>query len=553
MVSTQGLPLQAVQPKGVQLQGIQKYFPANGVHALDNTDFDLHRAEIHALLGENGAGKSTLMHIMAGYMTPTAGRILVDMKDRHFTSPADALALGIGMVRQHPHLTPGFKVWEACILGAEPGFPWFLHPRKARNQVRSLSERWGFELPLERDTKDLTVSQRQKTAVLALLLRQTQYLIFDEPTAVLTPGETEGLFELFRLLKKEGKGLALISHKLEETMAIADRVTVLRKGKTQTSQAARSLRNETLQALMFGIDHQKKSGPVEDRACSADISHNRSLPSPCSGISSKPLLVVQGLSVEVPGRPFIRQIDLELFPGTILGIAGVRDSGLETLELAMSGFLAPSRGTIRLHDRELAGKGIHTFREAGGAYLSADRIGSALAPQLPLQDSIIIHAHRRSRRGLWGKWGIMEQGFLDAWAARIMDQAQVAGSFKTRADAFSGGMLQRILLARELAEKTSLLILAEPGWGLDRKNRERLTEELRRYVKPGRGVILFSTDVEELIAVSDTILVLRNGEFSARITLDPGKRGILPIEVYKRRIGQAMVGSTQEGSVHEAV
>ncbi|MDR0629991.1 MAG: ATP-binding cassette domain-containing protein [Treponema sp.] len=552
MARIRAIPLQEVQPPGVRLQGIQKYFPANGVHALDNTDFDLRRAEIHALLGENGAGKSTLMHIMAGYMAPTAGRILVDMKDQRFTSPADALAVGIGMVRQHPHITPGFRVWEACILGAEPGFPGFLHPRKARNQVRDLSERWGFELPLERDTRNLTVSQRQKTAVLALLLRQAQYLIFDEPTAVLTPRETQGLFELFKLLKTEGKGFALISHKLEETMAIADRVTVLRKGKTQASQSARSLGNETLQALMFGMDRHKGSRPVKDRA-RGDSSPTRSLPPPRRGISSEPLLVVQGLSVEVPGRPFIRQIDLKLSPGTILGIAGVRDSGLETLELALSGFLRPSEGTIRLQGRELAGKGIHTFRDAGGAYLGADRTGSALAPHLPLQDSIIIHAHPRSLRGLLGKWGIMEQGFLDAWAARIMGQAQVAGSFKTSAHAFSGGMLQRVLLARELAEKTALLILAEPGWGLDRKNRERLTAELRRYVKPGRGVLLFSTDVEELVALSDTILVLRNGAFSAHITLDSCNKGILPMDVYKTRIGQAMVGSTQEGSVHEAV
>ncbi|MDR3114239.1 MAG: ATP-binding cassette domain-containing protein [Treponema sp.] len=549
MVPTKGIPVQTVQPPGVQLQGIQKYFPANGVHALDNTDFDLRKAEIHALLGENGAGKSTLMHIMAGYMPPTAGRILVDMQERHFASPANALALGIGMVPQHPRLSPGFKVWEACILGTDP---WFLHPRKARNQVRSLSERWGFELPLEGDTGDLTVSQRQKTAVLALLLRQARYLIFDEPTAVLTPRETEGLFALFTLLKKEGTGLVLISHKLEETMAIADRVTVLRKGKTQASQSAGSLRNETLQALMFGIGRNKPHRPVKDRALGADSFLNRYVP-PRKGIAAEPLLVVQGLSVEVPGRPFIRRIDAALFPGTILGIAGVRDSGLETLELALSGFLRPSGGTIRLQGRELAGKGIPAFREAGGAYLGADRTGSALAPHLPLQDSIIIHAHRRSRRGVWGTWGIMEQGFLDSWAARIMSEAQVAGSFKTRADAFSGGMLQRILLARELAEKTSLLILAEPGWGLDRKNRERLTAELRRYVKPGRGVLLFSTDVEELITLSDTILVLRNGEFSAPITLDPRQKGSLSMDVYKTRISQAMVGGIPEDSVHEAV
>jgi simple sugar transport system ATP-binding protein len=296
---------------------------------------------------------------------------------------------------------------------------------------------------------------------------------------------------------------------------------------------------------MFGIDHTKPKKPVQDRPLSFS-------PHPVVPRTSAPLLLVQGLSVEVLGRPFLRQIDVSLFPGTILGVAGVRDSGLETLELALSGFLAPSRGSIRLRGQELAGKGIPAFRKAGGAYLSADRTGKALAPQLPLQESIIIHAHDRSRRGLLGKWGIMEQAFLDAWAKRIMAAAQVTGSFKTRADAFSGGMLQRILLARELAEKTALLILAEPGWGLDRKNRERLQGELRRYVKPGRGVLLFSTDVEELLALSDRILVLRNGAFSAEFRVDPRNKGI-PMDIYKERIGQAMVGSIQEGSVHEAV
>jgi simple sugar transport system ATP-binding protein len=269
--------------------------------------------------------------------------------------------------------------------------------------------------------------------------------------------------------------------------------------------------------------------------------------------ASAPLLQVRGLCVEVPGRPFLRQIDITLLPGTILGIAGVRDSGLETLELALSGFLVPSRGSIKLRDTELAGKGILAFREAGGAYLGADRTGSALAPQRALQESLIIHAHRRSLRGFWGKLGILEQPFLDAWAQRIMEAAKVTGSFKTRADAFSGGMLQRLLLARELAEKTDLLILAEPGWGLDSKNRERLQGELRRYIKPGRGVLLFSTDVDELLALSDRIVVLRNGACSADLRVDPRHQGILPLEVYKERIGQAMVGSTQEGSVYEAV
>jgi simple sugar transport system ATP-binding protein len=526
--------------KGIFMREIQKYFPANGVQALDMADFDLYPGEIHALLGENGAGKSTLMHILAGYTAPTTGKIQVDAKERRFTSPAAALAAGIGMVRQYPQVCPGFKVWEAGILGAEPGFPGLLSPQKAQKRVRTLAERWGFDLPLEEDTRSLTVSQRQKVAVLALLLREVRYLIFDEPTAVLTPPETERLLALLRDLKDAGKGVVLISHKLEETLSVADRLTVLRQGRTQGSLNSGSLGPETLQRLMFG-----KSPPGQGEKAPP--------PSGPAGPWAKPILEVQGLCVEEPGKPFIRGISLTVEAGTILGIAGVRDSGLETLEGALSGALKPKGGSIRLKGQEIAGTGIQGFRSAGGAWLSADRSGSVLAPDLPLQESIIIHAHRRSCRGFWGRWGVMDRRFLRSVAARVMASAQVAASPQTRASAFSGGTLQRILLAREFMEPSALLILGEPGWGLDRRNRERMAAELMGYVKGGRGLLLFSTDVEELIMLSDRILVLRNGVFSAPLSLAPYKQGRIPLAAYQSHIRKAMVGDTFEELGHAAV
>ncbi|MDR3343720.1 MAG: ATP-binding cassette domain-containing protein [Treponema sp.] len=525
----------------VTMRGIRKYFPTNGVYALDNTDFDLDPGEIHALLGENGAGKSTLMHIMAGYLEPTAGHVLVDGRERRFATPAAALTAGIGMVRQHPNLTPGFKVWEDCILGAEPGSALRLNPRLARNRVRSLSERWGFKLPVEADTRSLTVSQRQKAAVLALLFRNTGYLIFDEPTAVLTPDETEGLFELFRMLKAEGKGVVLISHKLEETLALADRVTVLRKGKTLATRSTALLHGDELRDLMFGIEEGLKGTEV------SGLSGGIAQTGKPSAVQETGVLSIRDLSVELPGRPFIRNLNVELLPGAIMGIAGVRDSGLETLELTITGFLRPSAGSITLKGRDLTGKGTGTFREAGGAYLSADRTGNALAVSLPLRDSIIIHLHRYSRNGLLGKLGIMDRRFLGSRIASIMDKAQVSRSPQARGDSFSGGMLQRIILAREFAENASLLVLAEPGWGLDRVGRDRLAGQLRNYVTAGRSVLLFSTDVDELLSVSDEILVLRNGAFSTRIPLDsPASRSAAAIKDYKERIGQAMVGGRSE-------
>ncbi|MDR3161283.1 MAG: ATP-binding cassette domain-containing protein, partial [Spirochaetaceae bacterium] len=234
----------------VELKGIGKYFSSNGVQALDRADFDLLPGEIHALVGENGAGKSTLMHIMAGYLKPGAGTVCLDGRERNFRSPADALASGIGMVRQHPSLVPGFAVWEDCVLGGEPRAGPFLNRKAARNLVRRLSDRWGFGLPIDRPTDTLTVSLRQKAAILALLLRKAAYLIFDEPTAVLTPGETAGLFALFSQLRSDGKGIVLISHKLEETLSLADRVTVLRKGRTAAVYSAASLDQTALISLI---------------------------------------------------------------------------------------------------------------------------------------------------------------------------------------------------------------------------------------------------------------------------------------------------------------
>ncbi|MFP3091183.1 ATP-binding cassette domain-containing protein [Treponema sp. TIM-1] len=517
----------------VELRGIGKYFPVNGVYALDNAGFELRPGEIHALLGENGAGKSTLMHIMAGYLKPSKGGIYINGKEQHFAVPADALAAGIGMVRQHPNLVPGFKVWEDCILGSEPASGPFINRKKARNQIRSLSERWGFDLPIDRPTDSLTVSLRQKTAVLALLLRNAAYLVFDEPTAVLTPGETQGLFTLFTQLKAEGKGIVLISHKLEETLGLADRVTVLRKGKTVAVRSSADLDGKSLGNLMFGLEEteEKPGDPF--------------LPNPEIPAGANPTaLSVCKLSVELPGRPFIRGVDLEVSPGKILGIAGVRDSGLETLELAIAGFLRPTGGTVTVNGRDITGQGPGAFRNAGAAYLGAGISGSA--PSLSIRDNIILHAHRRSTRGFWGKLGFMDRDYLDTWIGMVLSKAHLFRSPGAGMASFSGGMIQRLILARESAEGASLFVLAEPNRGLDQVSRATLIGKLRAYADSGKGILIFSTDTEELAILSDEIRVLRNGVFSTRIFSDPLKNRNDPgrIREIKNRIGRAMAEET---------
>ncbi len=517
----------------VRLEGIRKYFAATGVEALAGADFELRRGEVHALVGENGAGKSTLMHIMAGSLEPGGGTIRGATGVLRFHAPADALQAGIGMVRQHPRVIPGFRLWEECVLGAEPGAGGWVDRRRARSLVHEASCRWGFDLDADRQTTDLTVSQRQKAAVLSLLLRGVDFLILDEPTAVLTPAETARLFDLLARLRSEGRGIALISHKLTETLGLADRVTVLRQGKTLTTLPAADIDGPALSALMFaaaptGNETSPPGPPMEN-----EIPAVR-LPTTADGAtaaSCPPALRVRNLSVQAPGKPFIRSVDLEVAPGRIMGIAGVRDSGLETLELAVTGLVGCRTGSIEVAGKRTEGQGARGFRKAGGAYLCADRLGTALARRLPLRDSLVVHVHRRYPV-------MLDRRALNAWALRLMAEARVNASPLRSAESFSGGMLQRALLAREFAEKSALLVLAEPGSGLDTLGKRELADQLRRYVRSGGAVLLFSTDVDELLSLCDDVCVLRDGSVAARYAL-----GGAPREALREAIGSAMIGA----------
>jgi len=463
--------------------------------AIENASLTLRPGEIHALLGENGSGKSTLMHILAGYILPTSGTILVNGKERRFPSPADALALGIGMVRQHPGFIRSFKVWEDCILGAEKeGRSIFLNPESARKRLEEKAVKWRIDLPLDGQSDSLTVSQRQKAAVLALLLRNVKWFIFDEPTAVLTPEETAILFDLFRHLRSEGCGIILITHKIAEALSIADQVTVMRHGVTGEA-------DDEYHFQANSGDHVRRNAEKENNYSSA------SLPTK----TGNPILEIRNLRLKSPGLSQIENINLDLMPGTITGITGVRDGGLETLELAVAGLLDSGlEGSIALNGRDITGKGVRAFRDAGGAYLGADRLRYNLAPELPLFESLVIHIFRRARHGIF-----FHVDKLNAWCRGIMKRAGIERSVSDKASSFSGGMLQRILLAREFSEEASLVVLAEPGSALDQFNRSLLTEELKALTRRGASALLFSTDMEELTSIANEILVLRDGTLAA--------------------------------------
>ena len=519
----------------IELRGISKYFPANEVMALKNADFTLRPAETHALLGENGTGKSTLMHILAGYFSPSSGSIFVDGKERCFSASADALATGIGMVRQHPGFVRGFKVWEDCILGAERQAPIRQAPRpfcnvlfdpgKSKKRVEEICRLWGFDLPLDKKAESLTVSQRQKAAVLALLLRDVKWFIFDEPTAVLTQAETKTLFELLNRLRKEGRGIVLITHKLDEALTVSDRITVIRTGVTQAPKETKGLSIRDLNSAIFSEGAESRdlgTGIVAEKHYRVPTHSNykqvpfsplpppSSLHSPSSAI---PILHINNLHLAPPGPAPVRNVNLQLMPGKITGITGVSDAGLETLEHAVTGLLRyvpVSGGAITLNGHNITAGGVRAFRDAGGAYLGADRLGKNLATGLPLKESLVIHAFRRVRSGIF-----LDMAYLNSWCRNVMDKAGITRSVSDKTTSFSGGMLQRILLAREFAENASLLVLAEPGSGLDKLNREKLEDELRAFAEKGAAVLLFSSDMEQLTSVADEIMVLSTEGLSA--------------------------------------
>ncbi|MDR2193335.1 MAG: ATP-binding cassette domain-containing protein [Treponema sp.] len=546
--------------QAVRLVHITKRFSANAVQALDGADLTIREGEIHALIGENGAGKSTLMHILAGYMQPSSGRIIVHAAERRFRSPREALDSGIGMVRQHPALVSGLRVWEHCILGAERDA--VIRPAAQRTRLRELCDQWDFDLPLDHPADSLSVSQRQYAALINLLLRNCRILIFDEITAVISRAEAERLFTLFNRLKERGFSLIVISHKLDEVLSSADRITVLRSGETVASIAAENAGIHALNALMFG------SRPAP--AAAHSVPDVRS----ASAAAHSVLLSVKDLMVEAPDKPSIRHVSMEIRANTITGIAGVRDSGLETLEYALAGMIPRTSGAIVLNNTALPlGKRDDlpaVFRAAGMAYLNADRTNVCLAMNRPLWDNLVIHAHRR--QPVCGFF--LNKPLLDAWARSIMARAGSARSSREPASSFSGGQLQRLLIERERAEiipaetgpagrlssrpsaapakPACLFIVSEPAWGLDARARKTLADTLRSMVngtvetgtasEGGVSIALFSTDIDALLEVSDEILVLNSGSISARIAI-ADRANSAALREYKTRVMQAMTSA----------
>jgi general nucleoside transport system ATP-binding protein len=473
------------------MRGITKRFP--GIVADDHVDFDLHRGEVHALLGENGAGKSTLMNILYGLYRADEGEIHVKGKKVVFHSAKDAIGAGIGMVHQHFMLIPVMTVAENIVLANEPtkGHA-LLDFDAARERVRHLSQTFNFAINPDERVESISVGQQQRVEILKALYRRADILILDEPTAVLTPQEAGELFEILKTLVREGMSVIFISHKLNEVLAIADRITVLRRGKRIDTVPREGATEDGLARMMVGREVLLR---VEKPPAQA----------------GETLLEVRGLSVsDERGLPAVRDVSLSVRAGEIVGIAGVEGNGQSELIEAITGLRRPDTGEVVVGGRVMEHATARKMLDAGVGHIPEDRQRRGLVLEFTIAENIALHDYNRPPESRWG-WLFPRR--LVQRARELIKEFDVRGGGpQTRAAALSGGNQQKLVAAREVARDPKVLVAAQPTRGLDVGAIEYLHRRLVVERDEGRAILLVSLELDEVMSLSDRILVMYEGQ-----------------------------------------
>ena len=474
------------------MRGIVKQYPL--VRAFDGADFTVEQGEIHSLLGENGAGKSTLMKILYGMTTPTAGEVRVFGKPVAITRPAQAIALGIGMVHQHFMLTPVMTVAENVVIGSEPVRGVFFDRKKAEAQVAAMIDEYNFHISATAKVETLSVGEQQRVEILKALYRGADLLILDEPTAVLTPQEVEDLFRVMRQLKAAGKSIIIITHKLKETMEIADRVSVLRQGKMIESgvPVAGTTMNELAQ-MMVGRDVELSVTRRAEQVGEENFS-------------------VRGLSLTERGVPILRDVCLSLRKGEILGIAGIEGNGQTELIEVLTGLRRPDHMELFKDGKPLSGNAA-AFLAAGVGHVPEDRMTRGLVLEMSIEDNLILGYHRRpafARRGLR----------LASAIRRFAEQERTEFAIKApnvqeRCSALSGGNQQKVVIARVFSENPDVIIVAQPTRGVDVGAMEYIHHRLLDLRDGGKSILLISADLDEVRSLSDRLAVIYGGRIVA--------------------------------------
>lgn len=500
----------------LELRGITKRFP--GVLANDHIDLTLEKGEIHALLGENGAGKTTLMNILYGLYQPDEGDIFVRGQKIQVHSPSDAISAGVGMVHQHFMLVPVFTVTENVMLGAEELQPGgLLDRKKAAGRIMQLSQQYRLEVDPQNYIKDLPVGVQQRVEIIKLLYREADILIFDEPTAVLTPQEADELFKIMHSLTGQGKSIIFITHKLREVLEVADRITVIRRGKVIGTVVPAEADQNLLASMMVGRDVQLelersplKAGEVVlsvENLMLADDRHQ---------------VAVEGVSFEVRA-------------GEILGIAGVQGNGQTELIEAVTGLRTPLNGNIRLLGQDILRASPRAITELGSAHIPEDRQRDGLVLAFPVMDNLILcqyYLEPFARRKVinWHKALQTSDDLIEKFDIRTPNALTPVGSL-------SGGNQQKVIVARELSRPIQLLVAAQPTRGLDVGSIEYIHHQILKRRDEGVAVLLASTELDEILQLSDRIAVMYRGQIIAVV---PSK------DANKENIGLLMAGVTPE-------
>lgn len=512
-----------VSEYAIEMLGITKTFP--GIIANDNISLRLRKGEVHALLGENGAGKSTLMSVLFGLYEPDSGEIRKNGRRVTVKNPNQATALGIGMVHQHFRLVDAFTVFDNIILGSESTRFGFMKKRQALERVLRLSEKYSLEIDPFKKVEDISVGMQQRTEILKMLYRDNEILIFDEPTAVLTPAEIKQLLKTMKTFKNEGKSILFITHKLDEIMECADRVTVLRKGKCVGTTEVKSTDKRKLSEMMMGR--------------SASLSLEKSKAEPQEEILRlEKLCVASRLN---KGKLAAEDISFTLHGGEILAVAGVDGNGQRELVEAITGLCSVKSGKIFLCGRDATRLSLRQKSRIYLSHIPEDRHKHGLVTSFPLKDNLIL---QRYKEPYFQRYGFIKKGNVAAYAEGLIGDYDIrlAEGVDTLTAAMSGGNQQKAVIARELDRKMPLVIAVQPTRGLDIGAIEYIHSRLLKERDEGRAVLLVSLELDEVMELADRIIVLHKGRITGRFAAD---------EVSPQKLGLAMAGVKREGKDNE--
>lgn len=495
----------------IEMRDITKVF--GGFIANDKINLHLRKGEIHALLGENGAGKSTLMNMLAGLLEPTSGEIAVNGQVVNLDSPSKAASLGIGMVHQHFMLVEAFTVAENIILGSELTKNGVLDIAGASKEIKALSERYGLAVDPSAKVADISVGAQQRVEILKTLYRGADILIFDEPTAVLTPSEIDELMAIMKNLVKEGKSIILITHKLDEIRAVSDRVTVIRRGKSIETVEIAGATNADLAEMMVG---RSVSFKTEKQA-------------------SKPkevVLSIKDLVVnENRGVPAVKNLSLDVRAGEIVGIAGIDGNGQSELIQAITGLRKVESGSIELKGDSIVGLHPRQITELSVGHVPEDRHRDGLILEMMISENIALQTYYKEPHS---KNGILNYSNITSYAKKLMEEFDVrAASELVPAAALSGGNQQKAIIAREIDRDPDLLIVSQPTRGLDVGAIEYIHKRLIEERDNGKAVLIVSFELDEILNVSDRIAVIHDGKIQGIVS---------PETTNKQELGVLMAG-----------